>query len=295
MATLMASNRAFSLRVRGQAVGVATGGVVPDADSAAAAPVVLLVHGAGMNRTVWQLQTRWLAHHGYTPLAVDLPGHGNSEGEPLVSVAEMAAWLSEAITEVAERLSCEQVRLVGHSMGSLICAEAAAADAAAAADGADSTAAVKTARVARLVLLGTAASMGVHPALLGAAEANERLAPELMTAWGHGNRAHVASNPTPGLWMVGGGMALLERAEAGVIHTDLSACAAYEAADVAARVRCPVTVIVGGEDKMTPPRAAAPLIADFADCDVVHLDGVGHMMMNEDPVAVRSALAKALA
>ena len=292
MATLMASNRAFSLRVRGQAVGVATGGVVPDADSAAAAPVVLLVHGAGMNRTVWQLQTRWLAHHGYTPLAIDLPGHGNSDGQPLGSVAEMAAWLGEVIEAVAQQLSCEQVRLVGHSMGSLICAEAAAADAAA---GADATAAADAGRVARLVLLGTAASMGVHPALLGAAEANERLAPELMTAWGHGNRAHLASNPTPGLWMVGGGMALLERAEAGVIHTDLSACAAYEAADVAARVRCPVTVIVGGEDKMTLPRAAATLIADFADCDVVHLDGVGHMMMNEDPAAVRSALAKALA
>lgn len=270
----------FSLEVAGCAVGVATGGVVPDADSAAEAPVVLLVHGAGMNRTVWQLQTRWLAHHGYTPLALDLPGHGNSDGEPLSSVTDMADWLSHAITAVGERLNCEQVRLVGHSMGSLVCTEAAAGD---------------PDRIARLVLMGTAAAMPVHPALLGAAEKNELLAPELMTAWGHGSRAHVATNPTPGLWMVGGGIALLERADDGVIHADLSACAAYEAGDVAARVRCPVTVIVGSEDKMTPPRAAGALIADFADCDVIHLAGAGHMMMNEDPAAVRAALAKALA
>ncbi|MDE0133327.1 MAG: alpha/beta hydrolase [Acidimicrobiaceae bacterium] len=276
----MTATEAFSLDVRGQAVGVAAGGVIPDAASAAEAPVVLLVHGAGMNRTVWQLQTRWLAHHGYTPLAIDLPGHGNSDGEPLGSVAEMAAWLTEAIAAVREQLGCDEVRLVGHSMGSLVCTEVAAAHP----DG-----------IARLVLLGTAAGMPVHPALLGAAENNELLAPELMTAWGHGNRAHVATNPTPGLWMLGGSVALLERADDGVIHADLSACAAYEAGDVAARVQCPVTVIVGSEDKMTPPRAAGALIADFADCDVVHLAGAGHMMMNEDPAAVRSALANALA
>ena len=276
----MTATEAFSLDVRGQAVGVAAGGVVPDAASAAEAPVVLLVHGAGMNRTVWQLQTRWLAHHGYTPLAIDLPGHGNSDGEPLGSVAEMAAWLTEAIAAVREQLGCDEVRLVGHSMGSLVCTEAAAAHP----DG-----------IARLVLLGTAVGMPVHSALLGAAENNELLAPELMTAWGHGNRAHVATNPTPGLWMLGGSVALLERADDGVIHADLSACAAYEAGDVAARVQCPVTVIVGSEDKMTPPRAAGALIADFADCDVVHLAGAGHMMMNEDPAAVRSALARALA
>ncbi len=276
----MAATETFSLDVRGHAVGVAAGGVVPDAASAAEAPVVLLVHGAGMNRTVWQLQTRWLAHHGYTPLAIDLPGHGNSEGDPLGSVAEMAAWLGDAIIAVGEQLDCAQVRLVGHSMGSLVCTEAAAVD---------------HDRIARLVLMGTAAGMPVHPALLDAAEKNELLAPELMTAWGHGNRAHVATNPTPGLWMLGGSVALLERADNGVIHADLSACAAYEAGDVAARVKCPVTVIVGSEDKMTPPRAAAPLIADFADCDVIHLTGAGHMMMNEDPAAVRTALATALA
>ncbi len=276
----MTATEAFSLEVRGHAVGVATGGVVPDAASAAESPVVLLVHGAGMNRTVWQLQTRWLAHHGYTPLAVDLPGHGNSEGEPLASIAEMAAWLAEAIAVVWDCFGVDEIRLVGHSMGSLICTEAAAAHP----DG-----------IARLVLLGTAAGMPVHPALLGAAEQNELLAPELMTAWGHGNRAHVATNPTPGLWMLGGSVALLERADDGVIHSDLSACAAYEAGDVAARVQCPVTVIVGSEDKMTPPRAAGALIADFADCDVVHLAGAGHMMMNEDPAAVRTALAAALA
>ena len=34
---------------------------------------VVLVHGAGGDRTVWQLQTRWIAHHGYRAAAARPP------------------------------------------------------------------------------------------------------------------------------------------------------------------------------------------------------------------------------
>ncbi len=255
----------------GRTVNLATGGVEPDRER----PLVLLIHGAGMDRTVWNLQTRYLAHHGYTPLAVDLPGHGSSDGPLIPTLAEMVEWVSALV----DLLGWSSVRLVGHSMGALISMEVAAAR-----DDVD-----------RLVLLGAAMAMPVHPELLGAAERNELLAPELMTAWAHGSRSHVVNNPTPGLWMVGGGQALLERAAPGVIHNDLAACNAYEAGDVAARVGCPVTVLVGATDRMTPPKAAAALIAGFAEVEVVHLDGVGHMMMTEAPDVVRSALVDALA
>ena len=43
-------------------------------------PLIVLLHGAGMDHTVWALQTRYLAHHGRSVLAVDLPGHGRSGG-----------------------------------------------------------------------------------------------------------------------------------------------------------------------------------------------------------------------
>ncbi len=265
----------FDLTVDGESVGVATGGVALDGTQ----PVAVLVHGAGMNRTVWQQQTRYLAHHGVSALAVDLPGHGNSGGEARPSIGELADWLGRIVDEICAALDCEQVALIGHSMGSLICLEVAAA---------------RPERVSHLVLAGTAATMGVHPALLGAAERNEPLAPQLMTAWGHGPASHIAQHPTPGLWMTGGSLALLEVAADDVIYTDLAACAAYEPSDAASRVVCSATVIVGGADKMTPPKAAADVIAELADANVVHLADVGHMMMNEAPDAVRAALLAAL-
>ena len=41
-------------------------------------PCVAFVHGAQHDHSVWALQTRWFAHHGYSVLAFDLPGHGRA-------------------------------------------------------------------------------------------------------------------------------------------------------------------------------------------------------------------------
>ena len=261
----------MNFECRGEVVNYATGGVALDREL----PLVVLLHGAGMDRTVWSQQTRYLAHHGFAVMAVDFPGHGESGGMLLSSVKEMADWVSEFVAEVG----MGPARLIGHSMGSLVSLEVAAHH---------------PESVERLVLLGTAPAMPVHPDLLGAAERNEVLAPQLMTSWAHGARAHIAGNPTPGLWMRSGCQALLERAKDDVIFNDLTACNAYEAGDVAAMITCTTTVVVGSEDKMTPPRATAHLVAGLADVDLKHLDGVGHMMMIEVPDRIREILLSAL-
>jgi pimeloyl-ACP methyl ester carboxylesterase len=56
-------------------------------------PTVVLIHGAGLDHSVWALQSRWFAYHGRNVLAVDLPGHGRSAGTPLASIAD---WRSRA-------------------------------------------------------------------------------------------------------------------------------------------------------------------------------------------------------
>lgn len=259
--------------VDGSAAHAATGGV----ELGGADPVVLLVHGAGMDSTVWQLQTRYLAHHGFRPMAVDLPGHGRSAGEALVSIAAMADWLARFVAAVGEA----PVAVVGHSMGSFIGLELAGRH---------------PELVRSLVLLGTADAMPVHPELLDAAEHDLPTAAALMAAWGHAKPAHVGLNPTPGLWMLGGARALVEGSRPGALATDFGACLAYDRATVAAAaIRCPVTVAVGLGDKMTPPRAAAKLIAQLPEPHVVELADTGHMMMIESPSAIRQLLLEALA
>jgi pimeloyl-ACP methyl ester carboxylesterase len=157
-------------------------------------------------------------------------------------------------------------------------------------------AAHQSASVASIVLLGVAETMPVHPDLQAAADADDVLAARLITSWAHGSRQHVGENPTPGLWMLGGTQALLERCAPGVLGADLSACAAYgSGVEAAALVSCPVTLVLGSGDKMTPRKAADPLVEAFSGgVDVVDLPDTGHMMMQEEPGAVRQAIIEHL-
>src|ERR1700693_1009261 len=85
-------------------------------------PAVVMLHGAGFDHSTWALHTRWFAHHGFSVLAPDLPGHGRSAGPSLTSIAEMADWTAALI----DAAGTAKAHLIGHSMGSLISLEAAA-------------------------------------------------------------------------------------------------------------------------------------------------------------------------
>lgn len=259
------------INVNGVAIHAATGGIDPTPTD----PVVILLHGAGMNSTIWQLQTRYLAYRGLQAIAVDLPGHGRSEGEPMTSIEK----LGQFVVELMNSAGWDRASLVGHSMGSFIALDAAArlGD-----------------RCRSMVLMGTAGAMPVHPQLLGDAEADLPAAAALMAAWGHAKPAHVGQNPTPGMWMTGGARALVEQSDPGVLATDFRACAAYEgAAEAASAASCPSTVIIGLGDKMTPPKAGRALAALLENVSVIELADTGHSMMTEAPRHVRSAILDA--
>src|SRR5262245_16338583 len=87
-----------------------------------ALPLIVFVHGAGLDHTVWALLARWFAHRGFAVLAPDLPGHGRSAGEPLVSIGAMADWIAALIAAAG----AGKATIIGHSMGALVALETAA-------------------------------------------------------------------------------------------------------------------------------------------------------------------------
>ena len=238
-----------------------------------ALPVVAFVHGAQHDHSVWILQSRYLAHHGYAVLAVDLPGHGLSEGEPLRSIEAMADWLL-ALLDAA---GVERATIVGHSGGSLTALETAA-------------------RVERLVLVGTAFPMRVADDLLEATRDDEPAAIDMINIWSHSNYAQKPSNPGPGFWVMGENKRLMERMKPGVLHADFAACNAYaNGLAAAAAVRCPTLFILGRRDMMTPVRAAAALRQAIPSAQTVEVPATGHALMAEAPDAVLDALRAFLA
>lgn len=256
------------LDIGGRQAYAYTGGKAFDAGL----PAVVFVHGAQHDHSVWILQSRYLAHHGYGVLALDLPGHGRSEGPPLESIEALADW----VVAVLDAAGVKAASLVGHSMGSLVALEAAGA---------------APARIAKIALVGSAFPMRVADPLLDATRDDEPLAQDMVNIWSHSTHAAKPSNPGPGFWIIGENLRLMQRIKPGVMHVDFRACNAYSrGAERAAAVRCPTLFILGDRDMMTPPRAARDLQAAIPHQRTVLVKASGHNLMGEQPDAVLDAL-----
>ncbi len=102
------------------------GWVVPPAQSArATAPgpfppgrgVVVLLHGLHGNRRAMLVRAAWLAELGWTSLLIDLPAHGESEGQGL-TLGDTESVAVRAAVEFARELAAgAPVGLIGVSLG----------------------------------------------------------------------------------------------------------------------------------------------------------------------------------
>lgn len=258
------------LEINGQAVYAATGNRPLDP----ARETVIFVHGTGQDHSIWVLPIRYFARHDRNVLAVDLPGHGRSGGAALETVEAIADWLIELL----DTAGLDRAAIVGHSLGSLAAIAAAARH---------------PNRVRAIALVGTALPMPVSAGLLEAAKNNRQEAIDMLNFWGFSQSAQLGGNPTPGNWMLGAGLRLMERARPGVIYADLNACNEYTAGpDHAARVECPALLVLGERDRLTPPRAARILAETLPHAETAILPGCGHAMLAERPDSVLDQLIK---
>ena len=264
------------LQVNGHNTYCYTGGKPLDA----ARPTVVFIHGVLHDHSVWILQTRYLANHGWNVLAVDLPGHCRSEGEAPSTVEEAAVFIG-ALLDAA---GVAKAALVGHSWGSLIALEAASR--------------LKE-RVTHLVLVGTAYPMKVSAALLESSLNDPMKALEMVNVFSRSTLAAPPSALGPGTWVYGSNMALNRRVLASnprvnVFHRGFKACDCYANGEKAiAAITCPVLFVLGEQDQMTQPKAAQPLIGVARESgksvSTVALP-VGHHQMTETPDATLFAI-----
>ena len=203
-----------------------------------AQPTAVFIHGVAGDHSVWALQSRSLAHHGWNVLAIDLPGHGRSGGHAPESVQEAA----QAVCALLDAVGAHKAALIGHSWGSLIALQAAAQ---------------LGARASHLVLVGSAYPMRVSPALLDSALNTPEKALHTMNVF---SRSTLAPPSGAGVWVYGAGMALGRRVlrsnpHTNVLHRGFSACDSYDQGlEAMASTTCPVLFVLGSQDQMTPPK-----------------------------------------
>ncbi len=268
------------ITVNGAQSYVYTAGKALDASQ----PTVVFIHGVLNDHSVWILQSRYLANHGWNVLAVDLPGHCRSGGEAPASV-EAAAGFIAALLDAA---GVERAALVGHSWGSLIALEAAAS---------------LGQRVSHLVMVGTAFPMKVSPALLDASLNEPAKALAMINVFSRSTLAAPPSALGPGTWVYGASLALGRRVlasntQVNVFHRGFKACNDYANGEEAMRrITCPVLFLLGAQDQMTQPKAASLLIEtaqnsakDSGKTVQVQSLPVGHHQMSEAPEATLFAI-----
>ncbi len=253
-------------------------------DSGSGEPLVL-IHGLATTRSIWSLVAPVLSRTRRV-VTLDVPGFGDSApagpGFRLEAVAERIA------RGLARRGLSGPLDIVGHSLGA----------------GVALTLAATRPRLAnRLVLVAPAGLEPLPwpaPELLslsvdGMLATRRALAALTDLRWGRRLLLSLAT-ADPGA-LAPGEARLIVEASSGARRTApaLATIARADLRPLLARVRAPLGVIWGAEDRTVRPRVARVITAARPDADVVILDDAGHVAMVERPQAFAEALVGLLA
>jgi 3-oxoadipate enol-lactonase len=238
-------------------------------------PVVVLLHGFPLNRTIWSQQMAHLKKH-YRVITPDLPGHGGSAAFPEGGPATMKRMAREVLA-LLDTLKIDQAAIAGHSMGGYVAlALQQAAPERVPGLGLISTQARADTPEARDGRLNLAAKVHMH----GAGVVAEGMGPKLfgpsVTSEDPRYQSTVAMiQETPG---DGVRCALLGMAERPDMREGLTG------------ITVPTLVLVGTEDKVIPLERSQCMAANIPRAVLVKVPGAGHMPMLEDPAAMNEAL-----
>jgi len=211
------------------------------------------------------LQTRYFAFHGYSVLAIDLPGHGYSEGPSLKSMEEMGDWIADVI----DASGIKEASLVGHSQGCLVTME---------------TASRYPNKVKSLSLMGGGGAIPMNPELLNLAERGDPKAVDLMMDWAHGPAGHFGGHSVPGLHHINiGGTIILNGSIKDALGVDFRACDNYKNGfEAAKKIKCHTLNILGENDRMIPVKEGKKLANNILNSEVVIIPKCGHMILLEE-------------
>jgi len=231
---------------------------------------VLYVHGTGCNTRVWAQHLSAIADT-HTPVAIDLPGHGQSDGDGFRGMADYAHY----VTELATALGWDRFVIAGHSMGGGIALTAALYHAD---------------RLNGMMLIDTGARLRVAPSIIQAAQRAAQTG-----QYGPADRTWGYARNTS--------QAIVE-----AIHTMTADCRLEirykdwicdDTFDVMNRVKdisVPTLAVCGDEDNLTPVKYHIYLRDHMPNCKLEVIPQAGHWPYIEQPAAftraVRSFLAR---
>ena len=227
-------------------------------------PPVILVHGAGGTHLSWPPQIRRLS--GYQIIALDLPGHGKSEGIGRQDITEYG----KAVTAFMQELRLYKAVIVGFSMGAAI---------------ALSLSMHTRNRLIGLGLIGSGAKMQIPQDILEMASNpstfDSAVNTIIETSYSNSTDSQIKK------------LAINKMSETRqtVLYGDLLACKAFDEGESNMNsINMPTVLISGAEDRMTSLKQAERLRDQIGGAQLHTLKGAGHLVMIEEPDKVADLL-----
>lgn len=224
---------------------------------------LVFIHGSGGDCSKWKHQLLHLPL-GFKGLALDLPGHGRSSG-PCCSSIEKAALILKQFIETIK--TARPVILAGHSMGAAIVLQTAY-EYPQIPDG--------------IILIGGGARLKVMPGLLAELGQGKK-------DLGFINLCFASSTDRS---LVEQEFEVFSRVDASVLLKDFNLCNNFDLSRKLNQIKIPTLIIVGEEDKMTPPKLSRYLHSEITGSQLEIIPGAGHYVMKEKPAQVTLLINK---
>jgi pimeloyl-ACP methyl ester carboxylesterase len=232
---------------------------------------LVFIHGSGSDHSAWSHQYGRL-HRKYNIVAIDLPGHGHSDGDGESDVERYCIWVKKLL----DSLDLKSAVLVGHSLGAAIALRFAIN---------------YPQEIAGIVVLGGGMKMPVNPFILEFLKTNPAEMPaeiiDLICKFSLAkeNRAKLSAPLRKSI----------SQSKVDILYGDLSACNELDLTQETGKINVPSLIVCGAEDKMTSPDFSRQLAAGMSGAMLEIVAGAGHMVMLERPAEFNASLDKFVA
>jgi pimeloyl-ACP methyl ester carboxylesterase len=229
---------------------------------------VIYVHGTGCNARVFESHLTKLSLH-HEIVALDLPGHGKSNGNGFRSAVDHAFYVGA----LAEHLHWDSCIVAGHSLGGGIVLASAV---------------YFPKLVSGLILIDTGARLRVNPKVIEfARRAAHRRGPTNVDS----RFGYAQSTPQSVIDSVN---AINAGCNANVIYKDWIADDSFDFMSRLRDIAVPALAICGEDDPLTPLKYHEYLRDHLAQCELVIVPGAGHWPFVEQPLVFDEAVLKFL-
>ena len=227
--------------------------------------VVVCIHGAGGNRESWIPLMRNLAELDVSSLALELPGHGESDAAQISDIKEY----SRIVLEFLKAKKLKSVFLSGHSMGGAVVLESVM---------------THSELLQGFILIGSGAKLRVKDSILGGVKSDfVNTVNEII---------NFAFSPTAEPSLIRESTRSLLRCDADTLHHDFMACNQFDVIPELESISTPALIVCGAGDLLTPPKYSQFMSEKMPNAKYFVVPQSGHMVMLEQPDIVGDFIAQ---